>query len=506
MHEGFPRDARRTTVRGTLTVVPRTQIKIDVGHVVASKYELVRLIGKGAMGEVWLATHMSLGGEFAIKLVDPTVDAEDATAASRFHFEAQVSAKLSRKTRHIVSVSDHGEDGGLAYLVMEMLDGESLEARLHRAGPLELPELVAVVMQIARALGQAHAEQILHRDLKPANVFLTRDEDARLLVKLLDFGIARTQKPFSTRSPFTTGKDMVLGTPSYMSPEQARGLDSLDHRCDVWALAVLAYEALTGTIPWEGETIEDIFLSICTHRGIPIRERRPDLPPAIQGIFARAFAPKLEHRFGSADELSAAFEAFVEPMAVEAAMGAGRTPSSRQVATAARPSGAGMAAGYREHGTDPSGVAVGHATFKTRKKRSSGWAVAALASVATIGVVALAVAAFTSSGKSVAHGPPSESTPLTSPPNLAPAPEPSPAAAPPPTPPPSPVTQAAKAPADKPAPRRHAGKPPPPSPAAAVVPVATTHGAAPPVPTATARKASEPPKETKEVKDKGEVF
>jgi len=268
----------------------RAVTEIDVGRRIAGKYELVRLLGKGAMGEVWLATHESLGGEFAIKLVRPSDDIEDETAAGRFQLEAQVSAKLSRKTRHIVSVSDHGEEDGLAYLVMEVLEGESLESRVRHGGAMAVNEVTAIVMQIASALSIAHAEGIFHRDLKPANVYLTKDEDGRLLVKLLDFGIARTVKPMRTRSPFATGKDMVLGTPSYMSPEQARGLETLDYRCDLWALCVCAYEALTGAIPWEGETVEDIFLSICTHRFVPVMTRRPDLPPMLEGIFARAFA------------------------------------------------------------------------------------------------------------------------------------------------------------------------------------------------------------------------
>jgi len=140
--------------------------QIDVGKLVAGKYQLVRLLGKGAMGEVWLARHDSLGGEFAIKLVRPEAQDADESAIARFQQEAQVSAKLSRKTRHIVSVSDHGEDDGLAYLVMELLEGESLETRIER-GELDLPETVAIVRQVARALGQAHAEQIVHRDLKP---------------------------------------------------------------------------------------------------------------------------------------------------------------------------------------------------------------------------------------------------------------------------------------------------------------------------------------------------
>ena len=349
-------------------------MEIDVGLLIAGKYELVRLLGKGAMGEVWLATHSSLGGELAIKLVRHGDDQEDENAAGRFQLEAQISAKLARRTRHIVSVSDHGEEGGLAYLVMEPLEGESLEQRITRRGALSLAETVAIVMQITRALEQAHNEGIFHRDLKPANVFLTRDEDGRLLVKVLDFGIARARKPFGTRSPVMNGKDMVLGTPSYMSPEQARGLDSLDHRCDLWALSVLAYEALTTEIPWEGTTLEDIFLSICTHHVRPIRSLRSDLPLSLEALFQRSFAERLQDRFGTALELSQAFEGLVDPDLVEAAT------RSRLIPPSARrmPS---------DHGH---GVAVGGPTEHLRRyKRSSDWIVAAMAATVTIGVILL---------------------------------------------------------------------------------------------------------------------
>jgi len=365
--------------------------EIDVGRRVAGKYELVRLIGRGAMGEVWLATHDSLGGEFAIKLVKHREDDEDASAAGRFQLEAQISAKLSRKTRHIVSVSDHGEEDGLAYLVMERLEGESLAERIDRTGELSLEETVAIVVQVARALGQAHAEGIFHRDLKPANLFLTKDEDGRLLVKVLDFGIARSAKPFRTRSPVATAKDMVLGTPSYMSPEQARGLATLDHRCDLWALSVVAYESLTRGIPWEGETVEDIFLSICTHRAAPILERRPDLPHAIHGVFLRSFAPKLDDRFCTSAELSGAFEALVDPLAVEAAMGAA-PPTSHAL------------------GTDPNGIVVGEPTVLVRRsRRSSGWLLAAGVALVTIGLILVGLRTFTSRGAP-------ETTPLRTPP------------------------------------------------------------------------------------------
>ena len=357
--------------------------QIDVGQIVAGKYELVRLLGKGAMGEVWLARHRSLGGEFAIKLVRPEAQEADDSAIARFQQEAQVSAKLSRKTRHIVSVSDHGEDAGFAYLVMELLDGESLEARLVRKGPLDLPETSAIVTQIARAIGQAHSEGIVHRDLKPANVFLTHDEDGRLLVKLLDFGIARTTNGPDKRSPFATGKDMVLGTPSYMSPEQARGLPTLDHRCDLWALAVVAYEALTGTIPWDGESIEDIFLSICTHQWTPILTRRADLPPGLEGFFARSFTDKLDSRFGTAAELSEAFVALVDPAALDRVRAS--APSFPELGM--RPSmGSDEAADRFDSG-------LHQPTMMTRQRRLSGRRLLALLlAAAVVGVVVITLA------------------------------------------------------------------------------------------------------------------
>ncbi len=404
-------------------------MNIDVGQVIAGKYELVKLLGKGAMGEVWLANHNSLGGQFAVKLVEPADDIEAETAAGRFQLEAQIAAKLSRKTRHIVSVSDHGEEDGLAYLVMELLEGESLESKAKRVGPLDMPEVAAIISQVARALSLAHEEGVFHRDLKPANVWLGRDEDGRLLVKLLDFGIARSAKPFRTRSPFATSKDMVLGTPSYMSPEQARGLDTLDYRCDLWALAVVAYEALTKRIPFEGETVEDIFLSICTFRVIPALARRPDLPPAVEAFFARAFASKLEDRFSSAAELSAWFERLVTPEELDAALGIPLTPPSARRLDAARGSSPSFGsepnlAGRPNVGSHPElghtsapivgrgsapdfeNVALGDPTFVTRRNNGPvGWLIAIAGLIALLGIGLLVMVAFRGSSRTAAAQP-----------------------------------------------------------------------------------------------------
>ncbi len=277
--------------------------------VAQGKYELVRCIGKGGMGQVWCARHRTLGGEFAIKFLDRKAD--DKEAEARLQFDAQVAAKVARRTRHIVAVHDHGEEGAHAYLVMELVNGETLENALRRTGPADVKMVCDVVAQVAKGLGAAHAEGVFHRDLKPANVLLTRDEDGALLAKILDFGIAKTAR--SHRLPNSTGMTtdvgVVLGTPSYMSPEQARGLASLDYRCDLWALGTIAYEALTGRLPSDGETTADLLVNICTSDHVPVRQWRPELPAAAEEFFARAFAPKLRDRFEDAQSMSAAFAA-----------------------------------------------------------------------------------------------------------------------------------------------------------------------------------------------------
>lgn len=469
-------------------------MQIDIGKTIAGKYELVRLIGQGAMGEVWLATHNTLGGEFAIKLADPSELDGDDSVAGRFQLEAQLSAKFSRKTRHVVSVSDHGEEGGIAYLVMELLDGEGLDTRLARTGTLSLAETSMVVSQIARALAVAHAEETFHRDLKPANVFLTRDEDGRLLVKVFDFGIARTRKPIRTASPFATSKDMVLGTPSYMSPEQARGLKTLDHRCDVWALAVLAYEALTGKIPWEGETVEEIFLAVCTFRATPILERKADLPPGIAAVFNKAFAPKISDRFASAVEFATALQDLCSAESLEA-VGARANTLQHRPSEASLPS---IDMGSGDLPSVPSGVTVSESAEierqSLRKKRKAVALIPWLVLLLLVGVVGVGLVVSRSAGddsnKAQAATPPTPSAP-SDPPEVkvaTPEPEATPVAT---SPEPAPTTSA-------PTPRTNA--PARPRTNAPVVPNATGHKKADPAPPPA---ASETPRKPA---DKSNVF
>jgi serine/threonine protein kinase len=290
---------------------------IDVGQVVAKKYKLVRLLGRGSMGDVWSAYHEALREQVAIKMLAWPPSGEDAeepaVALARFRFEAQVAARLSRRTRHIARVTDYGEDDGLPYLVMELLDGEALDAALRARGPLAPVEASEIVSQIARALGQAHAEGVTHRDLKPANVFLTRDEDGRLLVKLLDFGIARTIHAHRVQGTFSTAKGFVFGTPGYMSPEQTRASPKLDQRCDLWSLATIAYQMVTGHLPVDGADAEEIMKNLCAGRIVPLRRRDPSLPEerieALSPFFDRAFAEHVDDRFQDAARVAQAFEA-----------------------------------------------------------------------------------------------------------------------------------------------------------------------------------------------------
>ncbi len=288
-------------------------MQIAAGRVIGDKYRLVCLLGRGSMGEVWSAHHVTLGEHVALKLMrtaDPSDDDDegDGAANARFQFEAQLAARLSRKTRHIVQVTDHGEADGLAYLVMELLEGETLEHVLDREGRLELSRLANIVRQVARALGQAHAEGVAHRDLKPANVFLTRDEDGQLVAKLLDFGIARAIHVHKAPSAYATAQGRVFGTPSYMSPEQARGSKRLDQRCDLWALATIAYEAACAELPVEGRDGDEVMKNLCAGRIVPIARRLPQLGETLGAFFEKAFADGVDDRFQTAAELAAAFD------------------------------------------------------------------------------------------------------------------------------------------------------------------------------------------------------
>ncbi|HYQ30358.1 MAG TPA: serine/threonine-protein kinase [Polyangiaceae bacterium] len=270
--------------------------------VVAGKYRLTRLLGRGGMGAVWEGTHISLGTRVAVKFIDAEY-AESPEARSRFENEARAAARL--RSKHVVEVYDHGvSEDGRPFIVMEFLQGEPLDKRLDRLGRLPAQQTAQIVLQICRALAKAHAANIVHRDLKPENVFLVwDDEEGTDVVKVVDFGIAKFNDTSMTSSSATrTGS--VLGTPHYMSPEQARGLRSVDARSDLWSVAVIAYRSLVGALPFEGEAVGDLLVKLCT-APIPVPSQlAPDIPPGFDAWLEKALTREPAQRFQSAAQLS----------------------------------------------------------------------------------------------------------------------------------------------------------------------------------------------------------
>lgn len=249
------------------------------------------------MGSVWRAEHLTLNSPVAVKLLEPAVAGEPLGLA-RFMREARAAAKL--RSPHVVQILDHGVDEGVPYIAMELLEGEPLANRLAREGRLSLTETVRIITHIARALSRAHAVGIIHRDLKPDNVFLTRDDDDQQLAKLLDFGIVKSlQGVLETRSEQSTGPGILVGTPYYASPEQAQGTHVLDHRSDVWALGVIAFECLIGERPFRGESLGDVLLEICV-QPMPVPSKRGPVPPGFDEWFAKVCARPRDQRFESA--------------------------------------------------------------------------------------------------------------------------------------------------------------------------------------------------------------
>lgn len=267
------------------------------------RWRLVRCIGVGGMGSVWEAQHETLQRRVAVKFIHAEF-ARDDEARQRFETEAKAASALH--SRHVVEMFDHGlTERGEPFIVMELLVGESLEAKLRREGRLGIPATAAILVQAARALQQAHDLGIVHRDLKPENVFLAPDEEpGATLAKVLDFGVAKVTGASAALGDAKTKTGTLLGTPYYMAPEQARGVRDLDGRADLWSLGVLAYRCVTGVLPFEGEALGDLLVNICTGRFLPPSSHDRTLPAAFDRWMARALSVQPAGRFATATELA----------------------------------------------------------------------------------------------------------------------------------------------------------------------------------------------------------
>jgi serine/threonine protein kinase len=332
-----------------------------VSGLVAGKYEVVRLIGRGGMGSVWEGRHVSLGTKVAIKFIDKQ-HAESEEARSRFVNEARAAATI--ETKHAIRIFDHGmTEEGRPYIVMEMLVGEALDARLERLGQISLQETARVLGQVCRALQRAHGAGIIHRDLKPENIFLVHaSDDDDETAKVLDFGIAKIMGPPGTGLTSSTKTGAVLGTPYYMSPEQARGLKNLDYRSDLWSLGVIAYRCVTGRLPFEGESVGDLLVKICTSPPPQPSLTMPELPSSFDAWFFRALAREPADRFASATELG-------EALTMAAGLSVHRGPASGSALRSAYPMVAAPSA--TPPPSSPSATSAGGLTASARPAKAS---------------------------------------------------------------------------------------------------------------------------------------
>jgi serine/threonine-protein kinase len=384
-----------------------------VDGLVAGKYEIVRLIGRGGMGSVWEARHASLGTSFAIKFIDSEY-AASTEARARFDTEARAAATIQSK--HAIQIFDHGvTENGRPYIVMEMLTGEPLDRRVDRVRRVSLPDIARILQQVCRALQRAHDAGIIHRDLKPENIFLVRSpDDDDEVAKVLDFGIAKIKPPPGS-APVTssTKTGAVMGTPYYMSPEQARGLRTVDHRSDLWSLGVIAFKCVTGTLPFEGEAVGDLLVKICTSPIPAPSQYDPTLPASFDAWFMRALEREPARRFSTATELAEGL-AFAAGLSVRrGSLGTQGPPPSTApppVSSVPQPGSAALTA-----------APFVTSTPKPRRSSKSVYLAALVAGVLglAIGIIAIAKVANSGSGSSGGSSPASVGPAATSAANTA---------------------------------------------------------------------------------------
>jgi serine/threonine-protein kinase len=279
---------------------------VAVGTVIAGKIRLERVLGKGAMGVVYAAHHLSLDKPVAVKLL--MGDALSDVVKARFFQEARAAAKI--ESEHIVRVFDVGElDTGAPYIVMEYLEGRDLDALVQRDGPLR-PEVAAeYALQVCEALAAAHASGIVHRDLKPANLFLTRRVSGRPLIKVIDFGISRILSASNGKQNLTKTKH-APGSPMFMSPEHIERPREVDTRSDLWSLGVTIYYLLTGAYPFDAETVHQLIFMITSKQPAPLSAHRADLPEGLSAIVMRCLEKQPADRFADVAELASSLADF----------------------------------------------------------------------------------------------------------------------------------------------------------------------------------------------------
>jgi hypothetical protein len=278
------------------------------GQIIGDRYRLEEPLERGAMGSVWKAEQIRLRAPCALKFLDPSLIG-DPEMHDRFMQEARSAAAV--RSVHVVQIFDYGSEGPVPYIAMELLEGENLDARLSSRGTLTPSELNKIFTEVARGIGKAHSMGVVHRDVKPGNIFIARDGEHEV-TKLIDFGIAKV-KADALKFTQIVGTQLgtLLGTPQYMSPEQVRGSSTVDHRTDIWALAIIACECLTGRYPFSGTTIGDLTVQICTEK-----PRAPSslgqVPAGFDQWFFKGTSKKPIKRFASVEEMADALSKILQ--------------------------------------------------------------------------------------------------------------------------------------------------------------------------------------------------
>ncbi len=275
------------------------------GDLVGGKYTVEGVLGQGGMGAVFQVCHRLTGKHFAVKWLLPALSGQ-TDAVRRFMREAQVAGRVDHP--NVVEVYDVGQEGTSFYMVMELLQGESLAARIDRVRRLSTEEACRILLPVMHGLSVAHAAGVIHRDLKPDNIYLCRTPLNTEVPKVLDFGISKMSSLAGEVSASVTRYGLVIGTPQYMSPEQLRG-EPVDHRTDIYALGVILYEMLTGSVLYPGASFADLVLTIMHEDPKPLAELAPGVPAPIAKLVHKALSRDPNERFQTVEEMGRALAA-----------------------------------------------------------------------------------------------------------------------------------------------------------------------------------------------------
>jgi eukaryotic-like serine/threonine-protein kinase len=390
-------------------------VSLESGQIVDGKYRITRLLGEGGMGAVFEGENIRIRRKVAIKVLHAAFT-ENQEVVQRFEREAQAAGHIGND--HILEVLDLGQlENGDLYLVMEYLDGEALSDRVRRLGRMSPEQIVPLMLEVLEGLAAAHAAGIIHRDLKPDNIFIVKEKAGQKdFVKIIDFGISKFQ-PLSGDGMKMTKTGAMMGTPYYMSPEQATGSRETDQRSDIYALGVIVYECVTGTVPFDAPSFNQLLFKIALTTPPPLEQVIPDLDPGFCSIVAKAMAREVETRFATCEDFSAALVEWtrtragvsVPPPPSEAAMHAEVTSRASEVAINVPP-------GSLPKGTPASSVPGGAATAgswtteqtDTARSKAPFIAAAAAALVLVLGGGAFALFGSADDAKSSPAGAPDE--------------------------------------------------------------------------------------------------